>query len=183
MLKESLSKFESSMQQMDELLEAEQQEIDRMHRELENQHARMYIKTSDDAGLLLWEKEYGLIHNSALTLNQKRARVSAKINSGETATPSMLAGLVKQVIDADYVDVIEYPSEDRFEVWVGTQYLAENMQIAKDAVDEARPAHLDFEFVNALKRIDRTGIYIGIAGSVTKKIEVEVDTDGLYPDE
>lgn len=183
MLKESLSNLESSMQQMDELLEAEQQEIDRMHRELENQHARMYIKTSDDVGILLWEKEYGLIHNNALALNQKKVRVLAKVNSGETATPSMLAGLVKQVIDADYVDIIEYPSEDRFEVWVGMQYLAENMQIAKDAVDEARPAHLDFEFVNALKRIDRTGLYIGIAGSVAKKIEVGVDTDGLYPDE
>ncbi len=183
MLKESLSKLEASMLQMNELLEAEQQEIERLQAELEKQHDRMYVKTSDETGIILWEKEYGLIHNSALTLQQEKARVFAKLNGGETATPSMLAGLVKQVIDADYVNIIEYPSEYYFEVWVGTRYLAENMQIARDAVDEARPAHLDFEFINALKRIDRSGLYIGIAGSMTKKIEVEVNTDGLYPDE
>lgn len=107
----------------------------------------------------------------------------ARMNSGETATPSMLAGLVKQVIDADYVDIVEYPAEYFFEVWIGTKYLAENLQIAKDAVDEARPAHLAYEFINALKRIDRMGMYVGIAGAVTKKINVEVCTDGLYPDE
>lgn len=95
----------------------------------------------------------------------------------------MLASLVKQVIDADYVDIVEYPAEYFFEVWVGTQYIAENIQIAKDAVDEARPAHLAYEFINALRRTDKMGLYVGIAGSVTKKIHAEVNTDGLYPDE
>lgn len=183
MLKNSLSRLESSMRQMGELLDVEQQEMDRMHAELEKQHDRMYVKTSDETGIIWWEKEYGLVHNSSLTLAQKKARVMAKMNSGETATPPMLAGLVRQVIDADYVDIIEYPSEYYFEIWVGTQYLVENLQIARDAVDEARPAHLDFEFVNAMKRLDKMGLYIGIAGAVTKKIHVEVSTDGLYPDE
>lgn len=182
MLKDSLSKLEASMRQMDELLEAEQMEIDRMHAELEKQHERVCVKTADEAGLILWEKEYGLIRDSSLTLNQKKARVLAKMNSGETATRSMLAGLVKQVIDADYVEIIEYPLEYYFEVLVGTQYLAENMQIAKDAIDEARPAHLDFEFINEVKRIGKVGYYVGIAGAVTKKIIAEVCTDGLYID-
>ena len=47
----------------------------------------------------------------------------------------------------------------------------------------ARPAHLDFDFVNAMKRMDKMGLYIGIAGAVIKKIQAEVDTDGLYLDE
>lgn len=183
MLKDSLSKLETSMRQMDELLEAEQMEIDRMHVEVEKQHERMCVKTADEAGIILWEKEYGLIHDSSLTLQQKRARVLAKMNSGETATPSMLAGLVKQVIDADYVNIIEYPAEYYFEVLVGTRYLADNMQIAKDAIDEARPAHLDYKFINELKRIEKAGFYVGVAGAVTKKIGVEVCTDGLYLDE
>lgn len=183
MLKNSLAPLESSMQQMGELLDVEQQEIDRLQAEVERQHDRLYVKTSDEAGIVLWEKEYGITHDSSLTLGQMKARVLARINSGETATPPMLASLVKQVIDADYVDIVEYPAEYFFAVWVGTQYIAENMQIAKDAVDEARPAHLAYEFINALRRADRMGLYIGIAGSVTKKIHVEVDTDGLYSDE
>lgn len=183
MLKDSLSRLESSMQQMSELLDAEQDEMDRMCIELEMLHERMYVSSSDETGIIRWEKEYGLIHNSSLALTQKKAKVIAKMNSGETATPSMLAGLVKQVIDADYVDIVEYPLEYYFEVWVGTKYLAENLQIAKDAVDEARPAHLGFGFINAMKRVDKMGMYVGIAGAVMKKINVEVDTDGLYPDE
>ena len=183
MLKESLSRLESSMQQMSDLLDAEQDEFDRLLKELEKLYARLYVKTSDEEGTIRWEKEYGLIHDSSLTLEQMKARVMARINSGETATKAMLESLVKQVVDADYVSIIEYPSEYRFEVWVGTQYIAENLQIAKDAVDEERPAHLAYEFINALKRIDKMGMYVGIAGAVTKKIHVEVKTDGLYPDE
>ena len=183
MLKESLSRLESSMQQMSDLLDAEQDEFDRLLKELEKLYARLYVKTSDEEGTIRWEKEYGLIHDSSLTLEQIKARVMARINSGETATKAMLESLVKQVVDADYVSIIEYPSEYRFEVWVGTQYIAENLQIAKDAVDEERPAHLAYEFINALKRIDKMGMYVGIAGAVTKKIHVEVNTDGLYPDE
>lgn len=183
MLKGSLSTLESSMQQMGELLDAEQQEMDLLQIELEKLYARLYVKTSDMTGIVRWEKEYGILHDSSLTLEQMRARVLARMNSGKTATPVMLESLVKQVINADYVSIIEYPAEYRFEVWVGTQYAAENMSIAKEAVDEARPAHLAFEFINALKRIGKMGLYVGIAGAVTKRMNVEVNTDGLYSDE
>lgn len=183
MLKNSLAPLESSMKQMGELLDAEQNEIDRLLKELEKLYVRLYVRTSDEEGIIRWEKEYGIIHDSSLTLSQMKVRVMARMNSGETATKAMLESLVKQVVDADYVSIIEYPSEYRFEVWVGTQYIVENLQIAKDAVDEARPAHLAYEFINALKRIDKMGIYVGIAGAMVKKIQVEVNTDGLYPDE
>ena len=183
MLKNSLAPLESAMKHMGELLDVEQQEIDRLQEEVEKQYVRLCVNTSDEAGIILWEKEYGLIHDSSLTLGQMKARVLARMNSGETATKAMLESLVKQVVDADYVSIIEYPSEYRFEVWVGTQYIVENLQIAKDAVDEARPAHLAYEFINALKRIDKMGIYVGIAGTMTKKIQVEVNTDGLYTNE
>lgn len=201
------------MKQMKELLAVEQKEIDRLLEEIENIYERLYVKTSDIKGIVCWEKEYGIFPNTSLTIEQRRAQVLAKINSNVSATKEMLENLVKQVLGADHVNIVEYPEEYRFVIYVGTRYFAENMKLADAAVDEARPAHLAYRFVNSLYRkyrcslyfgvtgctrktaagivnteglnIDkyRCGLYIGVAGCIRKKVEGKVDTDGLSFDE
>ena len=138
MLRESLSPLESSMRQMGELLDAEQEEITFLLNELGKIYNRLYVKSADITGIRYWEDEYAIPHNDDLTIEQRRARVLAKINSSITATKKMLEDLVKQVLGANSVTIIEYPDEYRFVIYVDTKIFEENMKIADDAVDEAR---------------------------------------------
>lgn len=212
MLKDSLSFLEAEMKQMKELLEAEQGEIDLLMLMLENIYKRLYVKTSDMQGLVQWEREYGISFNTALTMQQRRSQILAKLNSNMPATKEMLENLVRQVLNADSVSITEYPEEYRFVIYVGTQRFEENMGIADAAVDGARPAHLAYKFINTLirkykcnmfvgavgctrkiflKLVDtqgldldknRCGCYIGALGCVRKIMEGRVDIDGLYSD-
>ena len=150
MLRESLSPLESSMRQMGELLDAEQEEITFLLNELGKIYNRLYVKSADITGIRYWEDEYAIPHNDDLTIEQRRARVLAKINSSITATKKMLEDLVKQVLGANSVTIIEYPDEYRFVIYVDTKIFEENMKIADDAVDEARPAPLVYKFINSI---------------------------------
>jgi len=178
MLKESLSPLEAGMRQMDELLEAEQEEIDLLLSELEKMYKRLYVKSSDITGIRYWEEDFAVSHDDTLTIEQRRARILAKINGSASATKEMLENLVKQVLGADRVTIVEYPREYRFVIYVSTKTYEENMKIADAAVDEARPAHLAYKFINALYRKYRCGFYIGTIGCVRRAVVREVDAGG-----
>lgn len=182
MLCDSLSPLEAEMKQMSELFGTEQEEIDLLYREIEALYLRLRVKTADEKGLHLWETEYGLWNNTAFTIEQRRARILAKMNSGMSATTKMLENLVKQILDADDVKIIEYPEKYCFEIYVYTQRFEENMMLAEDAVSEARPAHLAYKFINAICRKYRCGFYMGIFGGIRKFTAGIVDTGGLNLD-
>ena len=68
--------------------------------------------------------------------------------------------LVKQTLNADFVQIVEIPTEYRFIVYVQSKYLVENMNIADDAIKKARPAHLGYEFINSLIRQNNKRLYV-----------------------
>lgn len=179
MLKDSLSYLEAEMKQMKELLSAEQGEMDLLVRELENISKRLYVKMTDKEGIRYWEKEYGIPFKTSLTLEQRKAQVLSKIIGSMPATKEMLENMVRQVLDADSVNIVEYPEEYRFVIYVGTQRFEENMGIADAAVDEARPAHLAYQFINTLIRRYRSGFWVGVIGCIRKTSAGLVDTEGL----
>ncbi len=182
MLRDSLSFLESDMRQMSELLEVEQEEITLLLMELEKIYERLYVKLADVEGIRYWEEEYAIPHNDALTIEQRRARVLAKINSGVSATKAMLEDLVRQVLGADSVNIMEYPEKYRFVIYVRTKVYEENMKIADAAVDEARPAHLAYTFINTIYRKYRCGLWLGMIGSLKRRSTYEIDTQGLKID-
>ena len=183
MLYNSLSPLEAEMKQMADLFGVEQEELNLLLQEIEKMYLRLRVKSADGDGIALWETEYGIQHNTALTIEQRRANVLAKMNSGLSATKEMLENMVKQILDADDVKIVEYPAEYRFEVYVHTQFFEENINIADEALSEARPAHLAYRFINALYRKYKCSSYVGLIGCVSKEITGEVKTDGLYTDE
>lgn len=182
MLHDSLSPLETEMKQMAELFGVEQDEMVLLMQALEKMYQRLYVKSADEEGLCLWEAEYGIWHNQMLSIEQRRAKILAKMNSGISATKAMLENLVKQILNADTVRIIEYPAEYRFEIYVHTQRFEENMMLAEDAVSEARPAHLAYKFINVIYRKYRCGFYIGIFGGIRKFTAGTVDTGGLNLD-
>lgn len=163
MLNKNVPPFVAQMREMAELFIAEQPELDKMEKDLTELLQQFYIKTATYS-LDMWEDEFGLERNNTLTLMQRRARVLGKLNSNPPATVKMLENLVLQTLSANVVTIVEHPAEYSFTVYVNTDYLVENFEIADEAVKLARPAHLSYKFINRLIRNSTSRIYYGIAG-------------------
>lgn len=69
------------------------------------QNARLSVQTADEAGLALWERDYGL--SSAGSLAERRARILTALSGGQTVTPAYLRGLCITLADADRGEVAE----------------------------------------------------------------------------
>lgn len=173
MLNNSLPQFVAEMKEMQDILQAEQIEIDTLETVLQDIAQQFYIQSATYS-LDEWEAEFGLERNPGLTQAQRRGRVLAKLNTTTPATISMLENLVQQVLGTDRVTIIEYPAEYRFEVFVHSQYLVSNIAIADKAVYDARPAHLAYNFVNALVRQASSKICIGFVGMQGRETYAEL---------
>lgn len=181
MLKDTVPKFVAEMAEMAELFEAEQPELDRLKVTLEEIVKQFYVKTATYS-LDRWEQDFGIARNTALTTEQRRARILAKLNTQTPATVKMMENLVLQTLDADAVHIVEYPSKYSFAVYIQKEYFID-LGIADEAVYYARPAHLDYRFIQVLIR--RAGMveYIGIYGMHNPLKAGNTDIGGIYKKE
>lgn len=175
MLKDSLPPFVREMREMALLLNVGQPEIDRLEACIKEMIAQFYVSSAtysiDD-----WEKEFGIEKNSTLTLGQRRAQILAKLNTRTTATVKMLENLVKKVLGHDRVEIEENYQDYSFTVTIRSDYVLENMMVARDAVHKARPAHLNYAFINKIARDSLLQLYAGTVGRKTKEEADDVDT-------
>lgn len=179
MLKDSLPCFSACMRDMEELLQAEQPEIDRLEEILSEMERQLYIKTATYA-LSVWEREFGIVGNPGSTAEQRRAAVLGKLNTRTPATVGMIENLVRQTMGAERVEIIEHPEEYRFEVHVSVDTLTGSLAVAKKAVYHARPAHLGYRFMEHLIRDAAVDVYVGVMGGSTHKSYATVDMGRLY---
>lgn len=182
MLNKNVPLFVAEMMEIAELFKVEQSELDRLEANIISLLEQFYIKSASYS-LDEWEREFALEKNSLLSTGQRRARIIGKMNSNPPATIKMIENLVLQILGANSVNIIEYPAEYRFDIYVNTDYLLENLSIADAAVKETRPAHLNYKFINGLIRKASMRVYVGIAGGYIAKKEGVVNTDELYIDQ
>lgn len=174
MLKDSLPQFVTSMKEMKSILQAEQIELNLLEDTLQEFMRQFYIKSATYE-LDRWESELGLEKNPGLTQEQRRGRLLAKLNTTTPASISMLENLVQQVLGADRVTIVEHPAEYKFDIYVNTKYLAANMGIAAQAVYEARPAHIQYGFINSLSRDSNQKLFAGFTGMIIKQFYGRLD--------
>ena len=93
------------------------------------------------------------------TQEQRRAQVLAKLNMRMPATVKMLENLVRQTVGAENVWIEEHPAEYAFTVYVQEDKLSDFLGIARRAVHDARPAHLNYKFIERLIRNARLDLY------------------------
>lgn len=181
MLKDTVPKFVAEMTEIAELFEAEQPELDRLKSTLEEIVKQFYVKTATYS-LDRWEQDFGIARNTALTKEQRRARILAKLNTQTPATVKMMENLVLQTLDADAVYIVEYPPEYSFAVYIQKEYFID-LGIADEAVYYARPAHLDYRFIQVLIRKAGMTEYIGIYGMYNPLKTSNTDIGGIYKKE
>lgn len=174
MLKKSVPPFVAQMREMAELFVAEQPELDRMENDLSQLLSQFYIKTATYS-LDRWEEDFGLTADPELTLQQRRARVLAKLNSRPPATVRRLENLVRQTMGEDNVWIEEHPEDYSFTIYVQEEKLSDLLGIADQAMHDTRPAHLNYHFVERLIRDAQLQTYAGGYGSMIRMEDVTVD--------
>lgn len=175
MLKDSLPQFVREMKEMAFLLGVNQDEIDRIESFIEEMIRQFWI-LSATYSIEDWEKEFGIEKNSTLTFGQRRAQVLAKLNTRAPSTVEMIENLVIKVLGEQRVEVEEDYENYSFTIIIKSDHVLENMLIAGEAVRKARPAHLNYGFVNKIARDSVLQLYMAATGRKVKEQQADVDT-------
>lgn len=125
------------------ILDALENEFQRLESVISNSGDEMYIDTSVTS-LDRWEKDMGLPTNTALSTEERRARVLSRIRKVGTVTPQALSSFVAALVGTD-VEV-----DEDFQHYMITLLFSPNKSIdytnLVQEISEIIPAHLDFKF-------------------------------------
>lgn len=96
-------------------------------------------------GLNSWEKMLGLKIDTTETLENRRARVMTRLRGTGTVTKSMIKNVCKSFTNGE-VDVIENTDYSFTIKFVDIKGIPGNLNYLRDAIEEIKPAHLNFNF-------------------------------------
>lgn len=149
--------FVQSMREMQELLNAEQMELERMQQEIRNQEKQLCINSSDEK-LYRYEQCFAL-DSAGLSLNERRKNVIAKLNARITATKQNLLFEI-QKMTGNPVEIQEFFDRYLFTVGLVQNNLSDAfVKAVRDYLDIIKPAHLAYDL--SLIRYDETSINLG----------------------
>ena len=136
--------------------------------------ALMYETTPATATLLLdqWEDQYGLARDSALTTEQRQARIIQKRLSRGPCNPATLAMAVSSALGGVQVEILENVAKNTFAVVLAD--VVDDITPAVAVLDRMKPAHLIYEFRVAAQTATATKVGVGIAVTQSEIMEVEV---------
>jgi len=128
-----------------ELQEALQSWTDRLSADRDDLMNQFFIRDAT-WGLRLWEQTLGIETDISRPYAFRRSRVESKLRGLGTTTKAMIENLAASFSNGE-VEVIEHNAEYRFEVrFVGTIGIPPNMDDLTAAIDEIKPAHLDYAY-------------------------------------
>ena len=98
-------------------------------------------------GLSVWEEALGIPTDVSKDVEYRRTRIVSKLRGSGAVTVEMIQNVAASFSGGD-VEIIEYPSEFRFEVkFVGTIGVPPNLEDLSAALEEIKPAHLAFRYI------------------------------------
>lgn len=110
-------------------------------------------------GLDSWERALGITKKAADTTAYRRTRVMSKLRGAGTTTVAMIQTVAESFSNGE-VEVIEDSANYRFDIkFVGTVGIPPNMDDLTAAVEEIKPAHLDYDYIIIYRTWDMIGTY------------------------
>lgn len=153
-----LPKRVRTMEQMSDLLAAEQTELDQTQRTITALENQLTISTSTHL-LPRHERLFGLPVNTEEDMEVRRARVLAKLNTRGTTTVRAIRDMV-EIITGREGDVIEHFEEYSFSVLIrllpADGVTTGNIQELVRQIEEVKPAHLLFDIIAAFRPVPLT---------------------------
>lgn len=171
MIKDNLPLFVYKIKQMKELIDAEEVEFEYLYSFFEELSNEFNIFSCTDT-IERFEKDYAIESNAELSISQRRLKILVKKYQKLLPTIANLEDTIKSLLNADIVKIKEVGC--RFDIYVGSASLLENMDIAKKFFKDIRPAHFDYKFINSVPRDEVATIYIGVGEFTHKKMKFEV---------
>lgn len=107
---------------------------------------RQFFVSTADFSLERWEQELGLEVNNSYDLEYRRSRIISKLRGSGTVTVRLIKSVAESFSNAES-EIIEHFDEYRFTVkFVGTIGIPPNMDDLRAALEDCKPAHLNFDF-------------------------------------
>ena len=120
-----------------------------------------------------WEKRYGITPGADWSLERRREAVINKRKIKAPITPKKLSEMASALAGVP-VDVIENTGKNQFTVYVRQNTTAEKFASAKEAIDEAKPAHLIYDIAIAEEHVVPVSNYVAVGTAVKENYYVEV---------
>ena len=141
-----LPKRVRTMEQMADLLAAEQAELDQTQRTITALENQLTISTSTHL-LPRHERLFALPVNTTESLEMRRARVLIKLNSRVTTTPKIVRTAAERILGVP-VRVTEHYGEYRVELVMEAGFRPDGkMSALREQLEQIMPAHLDVQIL------------------------------------
>ena len=142
-----------TMEQMADLLQAEEAEINQAQRTIDAMSAQLAVCTSTFL-LPRHERIFGLPVNTGESLEMRRARVLARLNTRGVTTVQAIRELV-QIITGREGEVTEHFADYTFSVTVRLLFPDSTKDLGEliRQIDEIKPAHLVFDTIGAVEPV------------------------------
>lgn len=119
-----------------------------------------------------YEEHYGLPKNTALTTQQRRLRIIAKIQARGPCNPVRLAKTVSAALGGAEVDITERYATNTF--LVNVREVIDDLSPAYDVLDRNKPAHLIYTIRTATQMQGTSTTKLAIAVTHSEQHHVEV---------
>lgn len=128
------------------------------------------------ATLLLdqWEDQYGIPRDSGLTLEQRRSRITSKIQSRGPCNPAALEEAVSAALGGVTVEVTENVAKNTFKVNI--REFVQDITPAVAVIERMKPAHLIYQLQVALQVVSPADLKVAIAMTHAESYKVEVQS-------
>lgn len=137
--------FLAQIRELAEIYRTEGYEAGQLKHDLADLLDQCFIFTAT-WGLVLWEQMYGVDTNLALSYEQRREILMARLRGQGTTTRKMIQETAAAFSGGE-VQVIEDNPHSHFIIrFVGVKGIPRNMQAFIGMLEEIKPAHLSYEF-------------------------------------
>lgn len=145
-----------------EIFNAYGSRFDKLGLDISDLFLQILPQTATEWGLKLWEKRVGITTNNAKSIEERRARVLAKLNSKGTTTVEVIKQTCKSFVSE--AEIIQNNPEYYFQVNLisdtGFPYALDSLY---DSIGIAKPAHLGVKY--KLISVNQSQMYYGL-GSI-----------------
>ncbi|AEV17650.1 hypothetical protein GTCCBUS3UF5_3240 [Geobacillus thermoleovorans CCB_US3_UF5] len=140
-----LPDYYHGIREFQQIMNTEGEELGRLETYVDQLLEQFSVSTAT-WGLSLWELKLGLEVDPTKPIEWRRERIKAKLRGSGTTTKQMIQNAAAAFSGGE-VEVIEYPSEYRFEVkFIGVKGIPPNMAGFIDMLEQIKPAHLAYSF-------------------------------------
>ncbi|NMF06507.1 putative phage tail protein [Clostridium beijerinckii] len=152
-----------------EIFNAYGNSFDKLGLDISDLFLQILPQTATEWGLKLWEERVGITTNNAKSIEERRARVLAKLNSKGTTTVEVIKQICKSFVSE--AEIIQNNPEYYFQVNLisdtGFPYALDSLY---DSIEIAKPAHLGVKY--KLISMNQSEMYYGLASIMGETMTV-----------